>query len=115
MSARAPKAAPAETHAHVPNHKPFSWLHHSLKDNAHAEFTALTFDICRGAGLCLQLVRESEIARDNDPLGAYLSIHHVEHLEAMAIRSLQMLAEHAESAIGDLNDAALRREAGGAE
>lgn len=104
-----------EPPVHVPKHQAFSWLHHSLKDNVHAEFVALTYDICRGAGVCLQLAQESELERTHDERGGYLSIHHVEKLEAMAIRSLQMLADRAEAEIDVMNSAAQRREAGGAK
>lgn len=115
MSARAttPPATPVEPPVHVPKHQAFSWLHRSLKDDAHAEFVALTYDICRGAGVCLQLAQESELDRIHDPRDGYLSTHHVEKLEMMAIRSLQLLADRAEEAIEIMNTVAQEREVGG--
>ena len=117
MSARTTTAppAPVEPPVHVPKHQAFSWLHRSLKDDAHAEFVALTYDICRGAGVCLQLAQESELDRIHDPRDGYLSTHHVEKLEMMAIRSLQMLADRAEAEIDVMNSAAQRSDAGGAK
>lgn len=117
MNARVPHTPPAppvEPPVHIPKHQAFSWLHSSLKDDVHAEFVALTYDICRGASVCLQLAQESELDRLHDPRDGYLSIHHTEKLEAMAIRSLQMLADRAEAAIDVMNSAAQRREVGGA-
>lgn len=98
----------------IPRHQPFSWLHRTLEGDRHAEFVALTNDICRGAELALQLAQESELERDHVQNGGYLSPTQCGNLQMLAMRALKMLADRAEAEISDLNDVALSREAGDA-
>lgn len=110
MSARHPPAQaklPKAAAAHVA----FSHLHDSVKDDPDAQFAATTMDIARGIGLCLEMVSNSDLAREMnsdaeptdedlpllDPVDTYL-------LARFAISSARLLADHAEGHIKWLNE-----------
>ena len=110
MSARHPPAQaklPKAAAAHVA----FSHLHDSVKDDPDAQFAATTMDIARGIGLCLEMVTNSDLAREMnadadaadedlpllDPADTYI-------LTRFAISSAKLLADHAEDRITWLNE-----------
>lgn len=94
----------------APLHTPFSWLHPSLVAEQHAEFVALTRDVCHGARLCQQIAFQDRIdaACEGLPL---MSSNDQDRLALLATRSLEMLGQMAEAEIERLNDLA---EKGGA-
>jgi hypothetical protein len=98
---------PAPAAAVQPFHVPFSWLHSSAGRDSHAEFVALTKDVCEGVRLCLQLVQQRIVDAQCDcrPL---MSINDNERLVLLATRSAEMLAGLAETEINHLNDVATK-------
>lgn len=79
-------------------HKPFSWLKDGVKDDQHAQFAAITKDICSGVETCLQLVHSDRMKRENEgaPL---LSLGDAERLLMLAMQSARLLGETAEEII----------------
>lgn len=97
-------------------HKPFSWLHDSLRHDREAEFAATTFDICRGIDLCIELVHSSDLERshntDANPGEECLPVLgpvDTETLLQFVMASAKLLAGNADRRIEWLNDAALRK------
>lgn len=86
-----------------PTHKPFSWLVGSAKDDQNAQFAALTMDICHGVETCLELVHVSNLERDHGPT---LNPNDTERLLRMAMASMRLLGESAESTIEHMNKCA---------
>ena len=79
-------------------HKPFTWLHRQVEHDQHAQFYALTLDICQGVRTCLELVQSSDMDRENGtpPL---LGADDTARLLRLAIVSSSLLADHAEARI----------------
>lgn len=110
MSAR-PAPAPGKLPKAAAFHVPFSHLDHRLKDDQDAQFAATTMDIARGIGLCLEMVANSDLARETntdadlgdedlpllDPVDTYL-------LTRLVISSARLLAYQAEDRITWLNE-----------
>jgi hypothetical protein len=99
--ASAPLSMPAAPAA--PMHTAFSWLHPSLEGEPHAEFVALTRDVCYGARLCQQIAFQDSIdaACEGLPL---MSSNDQDRLALLATRSLEMLGRMAEAETERLND-----------
>ena len=89
-------------------HQPFTWLHPQIKHDQHAQFIALTMDVCNGIQTCLGLVQATEISRDSGtpPL---LKIGDTSALLRLAIVSAQMLGEKANDRIEQTEDRAVAR------
>jgi hypothetical protein len=94
-------------------HRPFSWIHASLRYDRQAEFVATTFDICQGISLCLELVHSSDLVRlsnrDADPgeeETPHLDLANTEQLLQLARASARLLADSAERHIEWVNAAA---------
>jgi hypothetical protein len=83
-----------------PTHKPFSWLVGDAKDDQGARFAALTMDICQGVGTCLELVHTSSLDSDDGPT---LGQHDTDRLLRMAVASMRLLSDSAESSIEHMN------------
>lgn len=104
-------SAPAKLPKATAFHVPFSHLDLRLKHDQDAQFAATTMDIARGIGLCLEMVSNSDLAREMnsdaeptdedlpllDPVDTYL-------LARFAISSARLLADHAEGHIKWLNE-----------
>lgn len=88
-------------------HQPFSWLHSSLKGDAHAEFLALTKTICAGVTNCLELVQNNGLAQDNGTV-PLLGANDSEALLLLATASAHLLADAAEKHIDAMNDRAMK-------
>lgn len=101
-SADAPRAAVAQS-----IHHPFSWLHDSLAGNAHAEFLALTRNICNGAAVIADVAHIYAIDQDTGETTVF-SINDMERLNLMAASSLKLLAGLAEREIEMMNARALK-------
>lgn len=91
-------------------HRPFSWLHNSLRDNKHAEFAALAKTICIGVVTCLELVQKNGMAEAHGIL-PLLSINDSEALLMLATVSAQRLADDAEDHIDYIEKCAERKTA----
>lgn len=108
MSARTiPPVAPAATPpVHIPKHEAFSWLHRDLAHDEHAQFLALTLDICGGAALCLQIVQAGDLDECHEPGSAYFNMNERGQLLALAIGSLHLLKTQAAADIESVYEAA---------
>lgn len=110
MSTR-PAPAPGKLPKAAAFHVPFSHLDHRLKDDRDAQFAAITMDIARGIGVCLEMASNSDLARETntdadpadedlpvlDPIDTYI-------LARFAISAAKLLAEHAEDRVTWLNE-----------
>ncbi len=90
-----------------PTHKPFSWLVDGAKDDPHARFAAMTMDICQGVGTCLELVHTSSLDSDDGPT---LGQHDTDRLLRMAVASMKLLSDSAESTIEYMNKRAAKEQ-----
>ena len=88
-------------------HQPFTWLHVSVQNDAHAEFLAMAKSMCTGVAVCLQLVAQSELARDNGSVPV-LDIGDSESLLMLAIESAKLLSSAAEIEIDTINERAIK-------
>ncbi len=79
-------------------HKPFTWLHRQVEHDQHAQFYALTMDICQGVRTCLELVQSVGMDRENGtpPL---LDVEDTARLLRLAIVSAKLLGESAQERI----------------
>ncbi|MDY7548486.1 hypothetical protein QN360_16080 [Glaciimonas sp. CA11.2] len=84
-------------------HKSFSWLLPQHRGDRHAQFYALTVDVCQGIKTCIDLAHFSNTDRDNGTMPT-LDIMDTEHLLRLAISSSHMLAEMAAGRIDRIND-----------
>jgi hypothetical protein len=91
-------------------HRPFSWLHSSLDDNANAQFIARTLDVCNGVALCLDLAQMSDVDRATC-VQPVLSVCDASYLMLLATASVKMLAD---SAAGEIESMNSRAQKGGA-
>lgn len=110
MSARHPPAQ-AKLPKAAAFHVAFSHLDHRLKDDQDAQFAAITMDIARGIGVCLEIASNSDLARETntdadpadedlpvlDPIDTYI-------LTRFAISAAKLLADQAEDRITWLNE-----------
>ena len=84
-------------------HTSFSWLLPHLKGDEHAQFYALTVDICQGIKTCIDLAHLSNTDRDDETMPT-LNILDTEILLRLALSSSQLLAEMAAHRIDRMND-----------
>ncbi|QRX83273.1 hypothetical protein [Glaciimonas sp. PAMC28666] len=96
---KAPAPRPAATH------KSFSWIHPQVKYDEHADFCALTMDVCQGIQTCIDVAHMSHMNRDNGTAPA-LNLMDTERLLRLALVSSQMLGEIAAERIEAFNDVA---------
>lgn len=90
-----------------PMHRPFSWLVDGVKNDQHARFAAMTMDICQGVETCLELVHTSTLDRYED--APILGAGDTDRLLRMAMASIRLLGESAESTIDNINDHAMNK------
>ena len=83
-------------------HEPFSWLPSHHQHNRHAQFYAMTMDICQGVRTCIDLAQVSNSDRGTRTKPT-LDVNATERLLRLALMSSQMLAEIAESHIDGLD------------
>ena len=91
-------------------HAEFSWLDDSLKNDTHAQFVALTYDITRGAEILFQVAHNDFLDRDAGQ-DTMFSNNQIERLTFMATRALQLLGAEAERMIEVRNQAARKVQA----
>lgn len=84
-------------------HQAFSWLPLHHRTDAHAQFYALTKDVCQGIQTCIDVAHFSIMDRDTDTAPT-LDIIDTERLLRLALTSSQMLAEIATIRIDRLSD-----------
>lgn len=87
-------------------HKSFSWLLPQHQGDRHAQFYALTVDVCQGIKTCIDLAHFSNTDRDNGTKPT-LDIQDTEYLLRLALSSSHMLAEIAAGRIDRINDPAV--------
>lgn len=116
-------SAPAKLPPTAAAHKPFLFLHDSLKYDQAAQFVAVTMDIAQGIKLCLELASNSTLTRamnlDADageedlPL---LDATDTDRIMRLAAAAAHLLASHAEKHIEWLNEhkATVKASEGGA-
>ncbi|MEB0014502.1 hypothetical protein QN379_22550 [Glaciimonas sp. Gout2] len=83
-------------------HQPFSWLPSHHQTNEHAQFYAMTVDICHGIKTCIDLAHLSNSDRNTDTAPT-LTIVDTERLLRLALMSAHMLAEIAATRIDRLD------------
>lgn len=86
-------------------HQPFSWLPSHHKNDPHAQFYAMTVDVCEGIKTCIDLAHLSNSDKNTDTPPT-LDIIATERLLRLALMSSQMLAEIAARRIDALTDRA---------
>ena len=86
-------------------HKSFSWLLPELQGDHHAQFYAMTVDVCQGIKTCIDLAHLSNSDRDDNTLPT-LDKRDTESLMRLALSSSHLLAELAARRIDRLNDRA---------
>ncbi|AQR70078.1 hypothetical protein BZG29_18395 [Janthinobacterium sp. LM6] len=103
--------APAKLPKAAAFHVPFSHLDHRLKDDQDAQFAAITMDIARGIGVCLEIASNSDLARemnaDADPADEDLPVLgpvDTYILTRFAISAARLLADQAEDRITWMNE-----------
>lgn len=84
-------------------HKSFSWVRSQHRGDKHAQFYALTVDVCQGIATSIDLAHFSNTDRDNGTMPT-LDIKDTEHLLRLALASSYMLAEMAAARIDKIND-----------
>ncbi|QRX81668.1 hypothetical protein [Glaciimonas sp. PAMC28666] len=84
-------------------HQPFSWLPAAHQNDRHAQFYAMTVDICQGVKTCIDLAHLSNSDRNTDTMPT-LAINATERLMRLAYMSSQLLAGVAEGHIDALTD-----------
>ena len=82
-------------------HQAFSWLPLEHRTDPHAQFIAMTNDICLGVQTCIDLAHFSTMDRGSDTKPV-LDTADTDRLLRMASMSSQMLADVAESRIDRL-------------
>ena len=92
-------------------HRPFRWTRDPVNDFPMAEFVETTLDVCLGVGLCLELVSESETARDQnrdadagEEVPPSLDVPDTSRLLRLSIVATRMLATLAERRIDWINE-----------
>lgn len=89
-------------------HQPFSWLPARHQSNEHAQFYAMTKDVCEGIQTCVDLAHFSIMDRDGDTT-PMLNRDDTDRLLRLAITSSQMLAHIASMRIDGLDACARKR------
>jgi hypothetical protein len=120
-NASAPAGDSVPRAAGQPLHVPFSWLDEGVANDLHAQFVALTKDVCSGVQTCLELLHSDMLERNAnqwaDPgqeVPPILAKHHGESLLLLATAATRMLSDQAEGRIGAMNDRARGEKIGGA-
>lgn len=83
--------------------KAFSWLPLDHQSAKHAQFRALTVDVCRGIQTCLEVARIRTLDKGVDAMPRLNTID-TERLVRLARSSSQMLAEIAARHMEELKD-----------
>lgn len=82
-------------------HQPFSWLPAAHQADKHAQFYALTVDVCKGIKTCADLIQLSNSDRGTDTPPT-LDVNGTERLLRLVLTSSQMLADIAAERIDQL-------------
>ncbi|MDY7546516.1 hypothetical protein QN360_08625 [Glaciimonas sp. CA11.2] len=98
-----PSRTPPSASATESFHTSFSWLLPQLKGDEHAQFYALTVDICQGVKTCIDLAHLSNTDRDDGTMPTLNNLD-TETLLRLALSSSQLLAEMAARRIDRMND-----------
>lgn len=86
-----------------PLHQAFSWLPLHHRADPHAQFIAMTKDVCQGLQTCIDLAHFSTMDRGSDTT-PMLDVTDTDRLLRLASTSLRMLADAASSRIDGLDN-----------
>lgn len=88
---------------HTPLHQYFSRLPADFSHDAAAKMIELAHDVSDGVALCLELLSEDDLRRQNDE-APMLGIGDTTRLMRLAVASLRMLRDEAHSRIENTHD-----------